>query len=136
MKRLKGLFAILFALAMALSVSPVSSAHMDELCDCNHIHASYDDSKDSLYRIPYIYRKCPNCNKSNMNYGYDKWFSGGTNSFSAGSLCPMCNSIVPSGERHVCTYWEDKYFFVCSSCGTFYTAFVGPIYTDHYVVNV
>ena len=136
MKKLRGLLAILFAFVMVLSVTPVSSAHADRTTECIHNHYSCLDNSDSLVRIPHIYRKCPNCKKSNMNYGYDQWFSGGTDSFSSGAFCPMCNSTVPSGERHVCTYWEDKYFFVCSSCGTFYTDLVGPIYTDHYVVNV
>lgn len=136
MEKLKKISVVFLAFVLIISASTVSNA-----CTTNHDHDSNQSSsiheiqQGILLGIPHIYRQCK-CGQWNMNYGYDKWYSGGTDSFSAGTLCLFCNSIVPSGERHVCTYWEDRYFFYCSSCGRYYTTLEKTDYTDHYVVSV
>ena len=129
MSRIKRITSIVLVFTLCLIIAPKSNAVTTDRCE-NHI------CEKELLRIPHMSSKCPICHTWNNNYGYDKWFRSGTTSYRAGDYCEYCNSSVPSGELHTVTYWEDKYFYVCSSCGYFYEDFGPKQITDHYVFPV
>lgn len=113
--------ALLFSLCI-VSIPFVSTAKT------SGEHQSYSSA-----RISTIVRNCPNCKHSNTSYGCDPMFTGGSYKFFEGETCIYCYKTVPEKEGHICTYWKDKYFFICSSCRTSYTVYGDPYITEHQI---
>lgn len=122
MKYAKKILAVVMLFSLCFTSVPFANA------------ATSKEDKPCQVMIPHITANCPSCRRTNTNYGYNPMFTGGTFTYVEGTVCAYCHTLVPEKQRHISTYWKDKYFFSCI-CGRDYTTYGDPYVTEHNIYN-